>query len=91
MSLYVATYDVSDNRRRAKLARVLLRYGARVQESVFEVNLDPEDMAKFKRDVGSRLSAKDRFALFPIDERDRRRRLSWQEPPDRWPAVMVLQ
>ena len=35
MSLYVAAYDVSDDRRRNRVSRVLTEYGHRVQLSVF--------------------------------------------------------
>lgn len=37
---YVVCYDIADDRRRERVAKVLLDYGARVQESVFVANLD---------------------------------------------------
>ena len=39
---YVVCYDVSDDLRRSHLARALLDFGQRVQESVFVANLDDE-------------------------------------------------
>lgn len=36
MLLYLITYDISDNRRRKKVADLLEGYGKRVQYSVFE-------------------------------------------------------
>jgi CRISPR-associated protein Cas2 len=39
---YVVCYDLSDDRRRERMARVLLDYGRRVQESVFVMDLDEE-------------------------------------------------
>ena len=38
-SLYVIAYDMCNDRRRAKLARLMESYGARVQGSVFEAYL----------------------------------------------------
>lgn len=37
---YVVSYDIPDNARRARLAKVLKNYGERVQLSVFECILD---------------------------------------------------
>ena len=36
----IVSYDVPDDKRRLKLAKILLDYGPRVQYSVFEVQLD---------------------------------------------------
>lgn len=38
MSLFVAAYDIARNSARRRVARVLMRYGRRVQESVFEID-----------------------------------------------------
>lgn len=40
--LHVLAFDVADNRRRYRLVRLLERYGQRVQESVFEAWLTPQ-------------------------------------------------
>jgi len=42
------SYDIVDNRRRAKLAKLLLDYGYRVQKSVFECDLDDRQFLKLK-------------------------------------------
>ena len=39
---YVVCYDIADDRRRDRMARTLLDYGPRAQESVFVSNLDSE-------------------------------------------------
>lgn len=39
---YVITYDVADERRRARLATALLDYGRRIEESVFLATIDEE-------------------------------------------------
>jgi CRISPR-associated protein Cas2 len=78
MSLYIAAYDIEDQRRRTRVARALIHYGQRIQESVFEVWIDPDDMSEFRCEVGALLSKADCFDLYPIDQRPDRPRLSWQ-------------
>jgi CRISPR-associated protein Cas2 len=91
MSLYLAAYDVSNDRQREKIARVLTKYGSRLQWSVFEVWLDPDDFPTFRREIGSLLGKSDAFDLLPIDERPARTRLRWQRPLEQRGAVVVLE
>ena len=37
MEVYVACFDISDDRQRTRVGKVLLRHGDRVQKSVFEI------------------------------------------------------
>ena len=48
---YVISYDISDNRRRQRLAKLLLDYGHRVQKSVFEADLDDRRFLHLKREI----------------------------------------
>ena len=90
MSRYVASYDVSDDRRRDRVARVLSGYGERVQRSVFEIWLEPEEVPLLKREVGPLLARTDLFHLFPIDERGTRTTVAWQQSlPEREPVIIV--
>lgn len=90
MSLHIAAYDVTDDARRVRLAKLLLRYGTRVQRSVFEVWVGTEDAANLRREVGALLGAGDAFDLVPLDTRPGRARVRWQRKPDRWDAVVLL-
>jgi len=47
----VVSYDVVDDRRRLKVAKVLTNYGQRVQKSVFECDLDERRYLKMKEEV----------------------------------------
>lgn len=51
MSTYIAAYDISENRIRAKLAKFLTGYGARLQKSVFMVNVPKYKYQRFVRDI----------------------------------------
>lgn len=44
--LYLVCYDVSDDKRRNRIAKILLGYGDRVQYSVFEVMLKSKTQFK---------------------------------------------
>jgi len=46
MKTYIVAYDESDDQVRNRLAKVLLKYGQRVQFSVFEVTLRNEAQLK---------------------------------------------
>ncbi len=81
MSRYAACYDIADDRSRRHVARILLGYGRRVQWSVYEVSLDPEDLRELRATVGAWLAKTDRFDIFPIDTRRPEARLSWQRRP----------
>ena len=45
----VISYDISDNKRRAKVAKIMEGYGYRVQYSVFECDLDNKKLAELRR------------------------------------------
>jgi CRISPR-associated protein Cas2 len=42
------SYDISDDRRRYRLAKIMLDYGQRVQKSVFECRVDEKHFLKMK-------------------------------------------
>ena len=81
MSLFVASYDIRRDSSRRRVASILLRYGRRVQYSVFEIDLEPADTDDLKREVGPHLAKTDQFDLFPIDTRRPESRIRWQAPP----------
>ncbi len=42
MHVYLVCFDISDDRARHKVGKLLLHYGSRVQESVFEIMVDDD-------------------------------------------------
>jgi CRISPR-associated endonuclease Cas2 len=90
MSRYIAAYDVSDDRIRQRVARVLGGYGHRIQLSVFEIWLESEELPDFRRRVGSLLGAKDLFDLIPVDVRPQRARLRWRDEVEFYDPVIVI-
>lgn len=66
--LYVVAYDVPDDRRRNHIAKALLDFGVRVQESVFECIIDED---RRLREMVSRLQklanpSEDRIRVVPV-------------------------
>lgn len=51
-SLYLLAYDMSDNKRRAKIAKLMESMGERVQGSVFEAYLDAAELQKVMKKSG---------------------------------------
>lgn len=45
---YLVAYDISDDRRRARVAKCLQTYGDRVQYSVFVVDVRPAGMVRLR-------------------------------------------
>ncbi len=59
--LYVVCYDISDDAVREQMAKTLLDFGSRVQESVFECPLNDELLARMMA----------RLERIPLAEEDR--------------------
>jgi CRISPR-associated protein Cas2 len=50
--LFVVCYDIADDRRRRKVEKALKNFGRRVQESVFEADLNEDRYLKMQAAVG---------------------------------------
>ncbi len=50
-SKYVIAYDISDQRERNRVSKVLTGYGFRVQKSVFECSLSPGGKTKMEAEL----------------------------------------
>ena len=54
---YVISYDIPDNQRRNRLAKVLKGFGTRVQYSVFEAHLTRSQFEQMKQAVSNVIDA----------------------------------
>ena len=50
---FLIAYDISDDRRRDRLAECLQRHGDRVQYSVFIVDINPARILRLRREVST--------------------------------------
>ena len=55
----VVCYDIPDDARRGKVAQALKGFGHRVQKSVFECEVTPEQFQKMKQRVGKRIETRE--------------------------------
>ena len=76
MDVYVITYDVADDKRRAAVAKVLESHGRRLQYSVFWCCLGPPRLAQLQGELDPLLQAGEDQVLFlhlgPQDGRAKR-------------------
>lgn len=67
---YIVCYDVSSPRRLARIARILERYGVRVQRSFFCCDLTVSELLRMKEALLPELDVlQDRLAFFPLCEK----------------------
>ncbi len=62
----IVSYDISDNKKRTRVAKILLDYGTRVQYSVFECNLDDDLFKKMTSKILKVVSKDDSVRIYAI-------------------------
>lgn len=65
-SLLLITYDVSNDRRRVRLHKLLTGFGVQVQESVFECDLDDHARTRLMRKIRLLAGPGDNIRIYPI-------------------------
>jgi CRISPR-associated protein Cas2 len=65
----VVSYDISHDRRRARLSRELKNFGTRVQYSVFECVLEPKDLDRLQAAIKRIIKPDDRVRYYHLCER----------------------
>ncbi len=63
-TLWLVSYDVPDDRRRNRVAKLLQGYGERVQYSVFECVLDDDQYAALRRRMARLVNAQEDSVRF---------------------------
>lgn len=70
--LYLICYDIVQDSRRNRVAKLLEAYGFRVQKSVFEVMLSPEQYGKLHKRLGWAIAPEtDQIRFYPLTKRSR--------------------
>jgi len=61
------SYDITNDRKRTRLAKKLLDFGPRVQKSVFEADVNKEELQKLKEMIGKvELGKEDSIRLYRL-------------------------
>ena len=66
---YVVSYDITNDRLRNKVSKALAALGMRVQKSVFELDLPPEQIAQVISTVSTLIEPTDSLRCYRMCER----------------------
>lgn len=66
MALIVVAYDISNDRRRARVHTLLLGYGEPVQESLFECDLDEAGLRTLRAALRQRVRPADAVRVYSL-------------------------
>ena len=65
--IYIIAYDIADNKRRLRVAKMLESWGYRIQESVFQLRLDSATLARVRARLAALISESDDVIhIYPI-------------------------
>ena len=80
MLFYLVAYDITDNKRRKKIADILEGYGPRVQYSVFECVLNPKQYKQLQTRLKKVFrSEEDNLRFYPISDHTLKQVEIWGE------------
>ncbi|WP_456399859.1 CRISPR-associated endonuclease Cas2, partial [Persephonella sp.] len=65
---YIVCYDISDNKNRLKVAKMLKGFGVRTQKSVFEMECDEYTAKVILIAAEAIIDPIDKFFLYPVDK-----------------------
>ena len=66
VTCYVIAYDMSDDRRRTKVHKVLCGFGRWTQYSLFECHLTPKEMLMLRERLDKHLKEGDSVRFYPL-------------------------
>ena len=63
---YIVSYDIPDDKKRAKVAKTMLDFGTRVQYSVFECIMEEKLLEKMTAKLTKMVSAEDSVRIYAL-------------------------
>ena len=92
MKIYLACFDIEDDRCRRKLSDLLLSYGERVQYSVFEITVSSDSALKqLKRKCETYVAPGDSLRFYWLPHNARRKSFDiWDNEIARFPQAEIL-
>ncbi|AFZ47045.1 CRISPR-associated protein, Cas2 family [Cyanobacterium stanieri PCC 7202] len=93
MLFYIVVYDITDDKRRKKIADILEGYGVRVQYSVFECVLNVKQYRELKKKLKRVFKQEeDNLRFYPISDHTLRQVETWGQgsPPTNPPKSKVI-
>lgn len=87
----VVAYDISEDRRRTRLANILEGFGERVQYSLFECDLEEKHFARLLRQLTQFMEPGDQIRIYRLPRADERHLLVLGGlPPVRRPKLIIV-
>lgn len=74
---WLIIYDIKNDKRLRKIAKVMENYGVRVQKSVFELYAEYDVILVIKKQVQSVMEEEDFIVYFPICVKDWQKRIKY--------------
>lgn len=71
---WLVAFDITDNRTRTKLVKMLEKYGERVQYSVFEIVISTKQRSYLQNVVSQLIDLEDKVYYFPLCGKDKTQR-----------------
>jgi len=92
MQIYLACFDISDDKNRDRAGKALLAYGERVQKSVFEIAIrHPRDLDVLRERLAPLLAEGDDLRFYRLCADCRSQSIGSQgEPLAHFPAAVVV-
>ncbi|GAL06232.1 CRISPR-associated endonuclease Cas2 [Photobacterium aphoticum] len=92
MYVYLACFDIEDDKKRRRLSRLLLGYGERVQYSVFEITLrDNKALTTLKKRCKKYVDDTDSLRFYWLPHNARKKSFDiWGEPIATFPQAEIL-
>lgn len=74
MSHWLIIYDIRDEKRLRRVARVAENFGTRVQKSVFEMEIDEKQLSRLRTEIQKIIEDEDYVVYFNLCEPDWQKR-----------------
>ena len=76
-STWVVVYDIAEDRRRIRAAKVLEAFGVRVQESVFECRIEEDRLRRLQKQLSRIVKTGDLMRIYRVCDLCLRASLDW--------------
>jgi len=88
--LWIISFDISDNKRRRRAARILEGYGHRTQYSVFECLLRRQQLRKVQGQLKQLIEPNDKVFYYPVCGKDALCRYADGAGKVYWPEALYI-
>jgi len=86
--LWLICFDISDNKARRRVVKIIEGYGFRIQYSVFECLVSRKQIRLIQHNIGKLIAESDRVLYYPICGKDILHRYAEMDGFVHWPAPL---